>query len=99
MELGKWLEKAERRCLRVGMLRERIEKEKTEVLKRMEEYKKRETSQHGEHENHTYTGAGSPSNHEECDHVSGTGKHAPSELEDTTTTQQISSPEENYHTP
>ena len=80
MELGKWLEKAEQRCLRVGMLRERIEKEKTEVLKRMEEYRKRETSKHVEIN-------------------SGTGNHAPSELEDTTTTQQTSSPEEDYHTP
>ena len=55
MELGKWLEKAEQRCLRVGMLRERIEKENVEVLKRMEEYRKRETSQHGGTENHTDT--------------------------------------------
>ena len=80
IELGKWLEKAEQRCLRVGMLRERIEKEKVEVVKRMEEYRKRETSQYGEIN-------------------SGTEKHAPSELEDTNTTQQTSSPEEDYHTP
>ena len=45
LDLGKWLARAEERCLRVGMLTERLEREREEVLKKIEDYRKREATQ------------------------------------------------------
>ena len=72
LDLGNWLERAEKICLRMGLLKERKESEKTDVLERMKGYRKKETSQQNPDD--------SDSNHLEVHQEvnlmpSGTGKH------------------------
>ena len=75
LDLGEWLARAEERCLRVGMLTERLEREREEVLKKIEDYRKREATQQIPVDS-SKQGAGG------MDPCSGTRKHAPTVVGD-----------------